>query len=109
MAGCSCGQFMLVTGKDCGPVSVPPMTIHTITPVLQTLQAHYGSEVQEIIGQPVRSRAENMAAIERLDEAIGRVGRQLAQQLDFVYPSALEDAVLKSWRRFLVAEPAAKK
>ncbi|MEZ4712311.1 MAG: nucleotidyltransferase domain-containing protein [Caldilineaceae bacterium] len=102
-------QFMLATGQDCGEVRFPPMTIHTITPVLQTLQAHYGGAVQEIIGQPVRSRAENIAAIERLNEAIGHVGRQLAQQLDFVYPSALEDAVLKSWRRFLAAESADEK
>ena len=56
-------QFMLATGQGCGDVRFPPMTIQTITPVLQTLRAHYGDEVPQIIAQPVRTKAGNIAAV----------------------------------------------
>lgn len=97
-------QFVLATGQDCGDVYFPKMTIHTITPVLQVLEAHYGDSVRTTLGLPTRTVGEVVAAIERLDDDVAQAGQQLAQKLDFSYPHQLEATVRQSWSRFKVRE-----
>lgn len=96
--------FVLATGKDCGRVGIPPMTIHSITPVARTLRRHFGEEPMALAGMPVRTREEWVAAIDDLSRAMARLGRQVAQKLDFDYPEVLEAAVLESWAAFRDAE-----
>ncbi len=97
-------QFVLATGNDCGNVTFPPLTIHAITPVVQTLQGRYGDEIFSVIGLPTRTRHENIVALEKLSDAIAHVGRQVAEQLDFDYPTELEAMVLQSWQAFKARE-----
>lgn len=92
--------FVLATGKDCGLVSIPPLTIHTITPVARTIQEHFGDEPLAIVGPPIRNRAECVAALEGISNAMSRVGRQVSEKMGFEYPEELEAAMLQSWREF---------
>ena len=92
--------FVLATGKDCGPVSIPPLTIHTITPVAQMIQQRFGDEPMELVGMPIRNRDEWIAALESISTAMAEVGRQVAEKLGFDYPEQLEMAMLDSWAAF---------
>jgi hypothetical protein len=85
-------------GKDCGNVSIPPMSIHTSSPVIAVLRAAYGDSLLEIVGTPITNRDEIVASIERLDAAIAEAGREAAQRFGFEYPTDLESIVLASWR-----------
>jgi hypothetical protein len=46
------------------------------------------------------SQAEAVAVIDALDAAIAEVGRPLAEEYGFDYPTTLEQVVLKSWVEF---------
>ena len=93
-------KFIEATGEDCGNVTIPPMTIHTITPIIQILRNHYGDELLQIVSQPMQNRQECEASIERLSVAIGETGRSLAHTYQFEYPIEIEQAVLKYWAKF---------
>lgn len=93
-------RFILSTGKDCGNVTFPPMTIHTVTPVLSTLRDAYGNGLLAGMMSEDGSQAGAVAAIDRLDTAIAEAGRALAEKYGFDYPHALEQVVLDSWAQF---------
>ena len=93
-------KFILATGKDCGNVTFPPMTIHTITPVLTILRDTYGKDLLEGLVPNGWTQAEAVAAIEKLDAAIASSGRELAEKYQFEYPFELERVVLESWAAF---------
>jgi hypothetical protein len=92
-------RYVLETGRDCGPLS--RMTIHTLTPVIRTVQAQIGADGLALIGQPMRTEAEIIAASASLREEIARVGRLLAVKLGFAYPIAAETTVRRTWQAFL--------
>ena len=95
--------YVLATGNDCGPLH--RLTIHTLTPVIRTVQAQIGAEALALVGQPMRTEAEIIAASADLREEIARVGRLLAEKLGFDYPAAAEATVRRTWQDFLAAHP----
>jgi len=90
--------YILATGDDCGDLRRG--TIHTLTPIVRTLQDAFGDRILRVIGQPLRSRAEICEAIEILNEEAGRVGRELARRYEFEYPAELESLVTRYWEQF---------
>jgi len=93
-------KFILATGKDCGNVTFPPMTIHKVTPVIMTLHEAYGDSLLETISSASRNQIETIAAVERLSMAIAQDGRAVAHRFGFEYPAEIETAVLNSWAGF---------
>ncbi|MEM7128511.1 MAG: nucleotidyltransferase domain-containing protein [Chloroflexota bacterium] len=93
-------KFIQATGKDCGNVTFPPMTIHAITPVLSTLRDSYGNNMLAGMVPGDWSQAETVNAIDKLDDAIAEVGRSLAERYHFDYPDELQRVVLTSWQYF---------
>lgn len=93
-------KFILATGKDCGNVTFPPMTIHAITPVLTVLRDTYGNDLVDGFVPNEWTRAEAVSAIEKLDGAVASTGRELAEKYQFEYPFELEKVVLESWAKF---------
>lgn len=93
-------KFILATGKDCGNVTIPPMTIHMATPILSALREAYGNGLLDGMLPSEASQANSVAAIETLDAAIADAGRALAERYAFDYPEELERVVLKSWAAF---------
>jgi len=91
--------YVLATGNDCGPVH--RLTIHTLTPVMRTVQAQYGADALALVGQPTRTTAEIILENGRLADAVARVGRQLAERLGFDYPAAAEATVRRAWQDFV--------
>lgn len=97
-------KFIQATGKDCGNVTFPPMTIHMVTPVLKTLRDKYGNDMLAGMVPNKWTQAECVAAIDALDRGIAETGRLLADQYGFAYPFELEWVVLESWERFKARE-----
>jgi len=93
-------KFILATGKDCGNVTFPPMTIHKVTPVITTLREAYGDSLLETISSASRNQFETIAAMERLSVAIAQDGRAVAHRFGFEYPAEIEMSMLKSWAEF---------
>ena len=93
-------KFIEATGQDCGNVTVPPYTIHSISPILGTLHTHYGDDLLPIVAAGFGNKTESQQAIEQLSQAIGETGRKLARVYGFDYPDELEARVLASWRAF---------
>ena len=75
-----------------------PLTIHTLTPMIRTVQAQNGANALALVGQPMRTEAEIIAASADLREEIARVGRLLADKLGFDYPTAAEVTVRRTWQ-----------
>ncbi|MBM4458092.1 MAG: nucleotidyltransferase domain-containing protein [Chloroflexi bacterium] len=119
--------YMLATGQDC--FDLRRATIHSLTPVARALQREGcqppgcsdsqsplnrespggrqttgRQSAQQIIGPPVRTRDEIVAALEILHAEMARIGRKLARRHDFQYPETLEAVVLRSWAEFKRAE-----
>ncbi len=92
--------FVLATDKDCGLVAIPPLTIHTITPVAQTIRQHFGDEPMQLVGLPTRNRDQWVVALASISHAMAQIGRQVAEPLDFDYPEELEAEMPESWAAF---------
>lgn len=99
--------YILATGKDSG--NLQRSTIHSMTPVVYTIQQTYGNEILNVVGVPIRSQAEMVVAIEHLNDAVADVGRQLAEQYEFDYPAEVEAMVRRSWQAFKADFGAKKK
>lgn len=97
-------KFVLATGKDCGNVTFPPMTIHAATPALTVLRNAFGNDFLSGMVPNVWSQREAVESVDRLDAAIGATGRELAEKYRFAYPHELERVVLKSWKAFKTRE-----
>ncbi|MEM7031790.1 MAG: nucleotidyltransferase domain-containing protein [Chloroflexota bacterium] len=94
--------YMLATGNDCGDLR--RMTIHTWTPVIETIQQTYGDKIITILGMATISKQEVVNVNNLLNREVSVVGRQLAEQFDFVYPETLEKMTLQSWGEFVKKE-----
>lgn len=81
------------TGLDCGPLS--PMTIHTMTPMVRTVETAQGGLALRALGRSSETEEEFRGAMERLREEGARVGRRLAERLGFDYPAAAEEAAMR--------------
>jgi hypothetical protein len=81
------------TGWDCGPMSA--MTIHSLTPMTQAVQAVRAGGALNALGRSSETEAEFGEALEWLHEEGARVGRMLAERLGFDYPAAAEEAATR--------------
>jgi hypothetical protein len=90
--------YVLATGRDCGPLK--DKTIHTLSPVVKAVREAQGENAMNLVGQPLRTRQEIIEATAQLRDEFGRVGRQVATQLGFDYPTKVEAVVLAGWQRF---------
>lgn len=93
-------KFILATGKDCGNVTFPPMSIHAVTPVIATLRDHYGNDILSGMIPNQWTQQESVAAFDQLDRAMASTGREVAYRFNFEYPERLEQVVLQSWTNF---------
>jgi hypothetical protein len=84
---------VLATGQDCGPMSA--MTIHSLTPMVQAVEAAHDGQTLNVLGRSSETEVEFCEALERLREEGARVGRILAERLGFDYPAAAEEAAMK--------------
>ena len=84
---------VLATGLDCGPMSA--MTIHSLTPMVRAVEAFHDGQTLNVLGRSSETEAEFRDALEQLREEGARVGRRLAERLDFDYPAAAEEAAMK--------------
>jgi hypothetical protein len=88
--------YIAQTGRD----MTDRPTIHGLTPAVRSLQDAIGPRLLELIGMPLRSEREIVAAILALQDELSRVGHELADQMGFEYPERLERTVREAWRRF---------
>ncbi|HEU5347154.1 MAG TPA: nucleotidyltransferase domain-containing protein [Ktedonobacterales bacterium] len=79
--------------------------IHGLTELVKSVESVYGSQPLEVCGPPTRTRAEICDAIEHYQDTATQIGRRLAEQYHFEYPTALEVAVRRDWRAFRSDSP----
>lgn len=84
---------VLATGQDCGPMSA--MTIHSLTPMVRTVEAAHDGQTLKALGRSSETAAEFQESLEHLHEEGAQVGRLLADNLRFDYPVAAEEAAMK--------------
>ena len=82
--------YALATGQDCGLMQ--SMTIHSLTPMVQAVQASCEGEALRRLGRSSETEAEFWEAAARMREEVSSVGRKLAERLKFEYPLATEKA-----------------
>jgi hypothetical protein len=87
-----------VTGNDTSPRHFSG--IHGLTELVHAVESVYGTGPLALCGSPTRTRNEICDAIERYQETVSQLGRRLAEQYDFEYPTALEDIVRRDWIAF---------
>lgn len=75
-------------------------TIHTMTGQIRAITDGIGDRAFAVLGLPLRTRAELIAAIEATRAETGRVGRELAESYHFEYPFAAERIALDGWREW---------
>ncbi len=86
-------------GSD--PGDLYRQTIHSLSPIMHALREHADpAALLAVIGLPMRTRGEIVAAVDGLHDAVAEVGRRLAARYDFDYPLAMEELVRRSWREF---------
>ena len=85
--------YVQATGLDCGPIQA--MTIHSLTPMVRTVEQIYGGQALEALGRSSELEMEFWEARKRLHEEGAKVGRKLAERLGFAYPAAAEVAAIK--------------
>lgn len=73
------------------------MTIHMLGHLHKGLRGKLSAEQQAILGMPSRTPSESAAVIEAIRTEMARVGRALAQQHAFDYPTELEAVVWRTW------------
>jgi len=76
-------------------------TIHTMTDQIRTITDGVGPHAFEVLGMPLRSRPELLAAIEATRNEVSIVGRELAAKYEFEYPENIERVALIGWTEFL--------
>lgn len=91
--------YIEVSGQDCGDLRL--QTIHSLSPVIRSLQQAAGERVLTLTGAPMRQRQEIYRTIEGNRELAVSLGRRLATTYAFPYPAALEATVRQSWQHFL--------
>jgi len=98
--------YVLATGNDMGTQRT---TIHTMTSAVRGITSLQGHYAQELLGLPLRDRAEVQQAVEANRNEVARVGRLLAARLGFEYPLKLENTVRSAWTDFLEAKQDVQK
>jgi hypothetical protein len=74
--------------------------IHGLTELVGAIARLEGERPLDLVGAPIRTRAEICAAIEEEREVVARLGRMLAERYGFEYPAALEAMVRREWEAF---------
>jgi hypothetical protein len=74
--------------------------IHGLTDLVRAIARLEGERPLDLVGAPIRTRAEICAAIEDERETVARLGRRLAERYGFEYPAALEAMVRREWEAF---------
>lgn len=76
-------------------------TIHSLTDRTRVLSEGVGQRANEILGMPIQTRAQLVAAIEAVRDEVSVVGRRVSEKLSFAYPEALEETVRRGWNDWL--------
>lgn len=92
-------KFIELTGQDFGDLR--RMTIHSMTPVIRTLQAASSSSFIDTVSMVTRTPDDLVAAITALNNDVSKLGRILASRYDFPYPENLETLVLRAWQEYV--------
>lgn len=82
--------FVQATGNDCGPMQA--MTIHSLTPMVQSVQEVWKGHALKKLGRSSETAVEFAEASVRMAEEVVQVGRLLAVRLAFEYPAEAEEA-----------------
>lgn len=90
--------YVQLTGCDVEPGRP---SIHAMTQLVRTIQQAKGAAALAILGAPLDSRAAIINGIEQVADEVGRAGRQLAPQLGFEYPHAVEQTARRCWTESL--------
>jgi predicted nucleotidyltransferase len=80
--------------------------IHGLTELVRAVEASFGHEPLDICGMPCRTREEICAIIERAQDVVAQLGRELAARYGCEYPLALEEVARAGWRAFRTEQPA---
>jgi len=88
---------VLATGRDSGNRAP---TIHGLTAIGRAVDQLMGPDGLRIVGGATANREDIYSAVERIRDEVSRVGRQLAERLEFDYPTALEETVRSGWSDF---------
>lgn len=90
--------YIEATGEDITPKHFSG--IHGLTELVGAIASLQGEHPLALVGAPVRTREEIVAAIEDERAVVARLGRQLAERYGFEYPTALEAMVIREWEAF---------
>jgi hypothetical protein len=90
--------YIAATGNDVSPQHFT--SIHGLTRLVQAVERVYGDEPLIVCGAPTRTREEIYAAIEGYQDVVSRLGRSLAEQYSFEYPTELEEMTRRAWVTF---------
>jgi len=88
--------YILATGKDPGTSRV---TIHLMSRMIPPIRELVGPAAIEILGAPARNMWEIIDSIERNRDEVSRIGRLIAHEVGFDYPSKLEATVREQWEK----------
>ena len=88
---------VLSTGCDVGGQAP---TIHSLTAIGRAVDELIGPDSLKVVGGSMADRDAICQAVEQIRDEVSRVGRILAERLEFDYPESLEDTVRKGWDAF---------
>jgi hypothetical protein len=90
--------YTLHTGRNAG---LKHISIHGLTQQTRTIEQRVGPGALAMLGAGLTTRGQIILHIEAVRDEVARVGRRLAQTLNFEYPTELEETVRRGWREFL--------
>ncbi len=94
-------RLVYIDAADSDPGDLNRRTVHSLSPIMRALRERAGHDaLLAVVGMPMRTRDEIVAAVEALNDAVAEVGRRLAARYEFDYPVAMEELVWESWRTF---------
>ena len=92
---------LVLTGND-EPQS---KTIHTLTTQVRTISDGIGKRAYTVLGMPMQSRSQLIAAIEAVRTEVALTGRDISHTIGFEYPVELEAVVLSGWNDWKLNNP----
>ena len=88
--------FIHATGRD---LATRP-TIHALNNMIAEIAVSFPN-AWDLLGMPVRTVEESIAAIEAIRKEMSLVGRALSHKYAFEYPTDLDETVCNYWHRHI--------
>jgi hypothetical protein len=88
--------FIQATGQDCG--TLEHLSIHQCTPVERAIVAHVGTDVWHILHAEF-----SLEHLQRLQDYVAVLGRDLANKWGFPYPIAVEETSQRIWQAGIIS------